>query len=441
MTQENKNRIEQIQRGEVPEGYKKTKVGIIPIEWETTRFKKKFNRLMRKNTEGNTNVLTISAQYGLVNQEEFFNKSVASDDKSNYYLLNRGEYAYNKSYSNGYPFGAIKRLDKYQKGVVSPLYICFSASEDNKCPDFYLQYFEAGKMNSEIQAFAQEGARNHGLLNISVDDFFNSIIVEPPLPEQKRIVEILSVQDRVIELCEKKIEELKKLKKAFLQNLFPKPGATVPEWRFPEYTDAWDQRKLLDCILKITDFRGRTPKKLGMDWSESGYLALSALNVKDGYIDFTQDVHYGDQALYDKWMSGNELHKGQVLFTTEAPMGNVAQVPNNKQYILSQRTIAFDVKSTVITENFLAIVLRSPAVFSALTALSSGGTAKGVSQKSLATVDIVIPPDLQEQEQMAVTFSCLDNLITLHQRKCDEEKKKKKALLQLLLTGIVRIRI
>ena len=185
------------------------------------------------------------------------------------------------------------------------------------------------------------------------------------------------------------------------------------------FTLAWEQRKLLDCVEKITDFRGRTPKKLGMDWSESGYLALSALNVKDGYIDFTQDVHYGDQKLYDKWMTGNELHKGQVLFTTEAPMGNVAQVPDNRRYILSQRTIAFSVKEDLITENFLATILRSPNVIATLTALSSGGTAKGVSQKSLSTVEIIIPNDLGEQERLANTFLELDHLITLHQCKCD----------------------
>ena len=167
-----------------------------------------------------------------------------------------------------------------------------------------------------------------------------------------------------------------------------------------------------------------------MDWSESGYLALSALNVKDGYIDFSQDVHYGDQALYDKWMSGNELHKGQVLFTTEAPMGNVAQVPDNKRYILSQRTIAFDVKEDIITENFLATLLRSPAVFTTLTSLSSGGTAKGVSQKSLAGVDIQIPVELREQELLATYFSNLDNLITLHQRKYNKLLNVKKSMLE-----------
>ena len=204
----------------------------------------------------------------------------------------------------------------------------------------------------------------------------------------------------------------------------------VPDIRFPGFTDVWEQRKLLECIEKITDFRGRTPKKLGMDWSESGYLALSALNVKDGYIDFNQDVHYGNQELYDKWMSGNELHKGQVLFTTEAPMGNIAQVPDDNRYILSQRTIAFDVDESIITESFLATVLRTPGVQNALSSLSSGGTAKGVSQKTLNEVYITIPNNKEEQESIATLFIGVDNLITLHQRKCDELKIYKKGLLQ-----------
>lgn len=204
----------------------------------------------------------------------------------------------------------------------------------------------------------------------------------------------------------------------------------VPEIRFAGFAEPWEQRKLLDCIQKITDFRGRTPKKLGMDWSDSGYLALSALNVKDGYIDFSQDVHYGNQALYDKWMVGNELHEGQVLFTTEAPMGNVAQVPDNKRYILSQRTIAFDVRENFITENFLAAVLKSPAVFETLIALSSGGTAKGVSQKSLTAVDITLPRDLDEQSQLATVFSKINNLLTLYQRKLDRLIVLKQAMLE-----------
>ena len=252
----------------------------------------------------------------------------------------------------------------------------------------------------------------------------------PNLEEQQVIADFFDNLDNLITLHQRKCETLQKLKKSMLQKMFPKNGSLYPEIRFAGFTDAWEQRKLLSCIQSITDFRGRTPKKLGMDWSESGYLALSALNVKDGYIDFSQDVHYGNQELYDKWMSGKELHRGQVLFTTEAPMGNVAQVPDNKGYILSQRTIAFDVEEEILSENFLATLLRTPNVFNDLTALSSGGTAKGVSQKSLSGLDVVIPKNIDEQNKLADYFINLDNLITLHQRKLETLQKLKKSMLQ-----------
>ena len=265
--------------------------------------------------------------------------------------------------------------------------------------------------------------------NLNKELVGNTIVTIPNIKEQERLGQYLEKIDNLITLHQRKCDETKELKKYMLQKLFPKKGCNIPEIRFDGYTEPWEQRKLLSCIQKIIDFRGRTPKKLGMDWSESGYLALSALNVKDGYIDFSQDVHYGDQTLYNVWMCGNELHKGQVLFTTEAPMGNVAQVPDNKRYILSQRTIAFDVKENIISENFLATLLRSPEVFNTLTSLSSGGTAKGVSQKSLASVDIHIPVDLREQSLLASCFCNLNNLITLHQRKCEELKEIKKYML------------
>ena len=153
-----------------------------------------------------------------------------------------------------------------------------------------------------------------------------------------------------------------------------------------------------------------------MDWSESGYLALSALNVKQGYIDFKLDAHFGNQDLYDKWMGGKELREGQVIFTTEAPMGNVAQVPDNNGYILSQRTIAFDVHDDKITDDFLATLLSSPKVYAELTNLSSGGTAKGVSQRTLSELEVTIPGSIVEQAQISSYCLSLDSLISLHQR-------------------------
>lgn len=204
----------------------------------------------------------------------------------------------------------------------------------------------------------------------------------------------------------------------------------VPQIRFKGFEGEWTEEPLLSRIRGVIDFRGRTPKKLGMDWSPSGYLALSALNVKDGYIDRYADAHYGDEELYTKWMKGNELHCNQVLFTTEAPMGNVAQIPDTKKYILSQRTIAFVTDEERLSEDYLAVLLKSPSVFGELLARSSGGTAKGVSQKSLSSIQVRVSEELTEQAKIGEYFRELDGLIGLHQRKHDKLVTLKKAMLQ-----------
>ena len=185
----------------------------------------------------------------------------------------------------------------------------------------------------------------------------------------------------------------------------------IPKFVFGKEKNDWIKRPLLSNIEKILDYRGRTPKKLGLSWSDTGFLALSALNVKNGYIDFNADANYGDQELYNRWMGDNNLHKGQVVFTTEAPMGNVAQIPNDALYILSQRTIAFEVKHHLIREDFLATLLRSPKIFNELTSLSSGGTAKGISQKSLSNLKISLPASLDEQSAIGTLFRTLDDLL------------------------------
>ena len=250
------------------------------------------------------------------------------------------------------------------------------------------------------------------------------------IDEQHKLGILLSRIDNTLQLHERKCEELTLIKRALLQNLFPKKDEFKPEVRYKNFSDAWEQRKFFDNIEKVIDFRGRTPKKLGMKWSNEGYVALSALNVKDGYIDFTADVHYANKDLYDKWMVGNDLYKGQVLFTTEAPMGNVAQIPDNQKYVLSQRTIAFDVFRNKITNDFLAVLLRSQNVQHKLKSLASGGTAQGVSQKSLSQLKVTVPTRINEQQKIGEFFKQLDSLIALHQRKLEKLKQLKKFLLQ-----------
>ena len=188
-------------------------------EWDKFHLNQISERITRKNKIGNDNVLTISAQYGLINQSEFFDKEIASEDKSNYFLLFRNDFAYNKSYSVGYPFGTIKQLTRYDMGIVSPLYICFQIVGNNASAEYLEHYFEAGLMNKEIQSFAQEGARNHGLLNISVEDFFNSQIILPPMKEQLAIAHILTSATKEIDLLQKDLNQEKQKKKALMQLL------------------------------------------------------------------------------------------------------------------------------------------------------------------------------------------------------------------------------
>ena len=175
-------------------------------------------RVKRKNKYNLSKLpLTISAKYGLVDQITFFNKIVASTDMSNYYLLKKGEFAYNKSYSNDYPWGAIKRLDNYEQGVLSALYICFT-TQDNVESDFILQYFESPKWHKSVSEIAVEGARNHGLLNISVQDFFQTYHYVPKeKKEQTKIATLLYLIDERISTQNKIIEDLKKLKSAIIK--------------------------------------------------------------------------------------------------------------------------------------------------------------------------------------------------------------------------------
>ena len=189
-------------------------------EWEHVALSEIAARVTRKNKDNASKLpLTISAQYGLVDQISFFNKVVASADMSNYYLLRQGEFAYNKSYSSDYPWGAIKRLDRYPQGALSSLYICFAVN-DKVDSDFAVHYFESSKWHREVSNVAGEGARNHGLLNIAVGDFFDTKHRLPSSKEeQKKIAALLNLITERIATQIKIIEKLESLIKGLCQKL------------------------------------------------------------------------------------------------------------------------------------------------------------------------------------------------------------------------------
>ncbi|WP_249414921.1 MULTISPECIES: restriction endonuclease subunit S [unclassified Citrobacter] len=161
--------------------------------WEVYALSKLFQRVTTKNNGKSTNVVTISGQHGLIKQEEFFKKTVASDTLDGYFLLKKGQFAYNKSYSNGYPMGAIKRLNRYPEGVVTTLYICFElATPKESFGDYWEHYFESGLLNNSLSQIAHEGGRAHGLLNVKPSDFFSLKVPVPSFEEQQKIAAVLS---------------------------------------------------------------------------------------------------------------------------------------------------------------------------------------------------------------------------------------------------------
>ncbi len=188
--------------------------------WKRIKLSDIAKRITRKNEENSQNVVTISAQRGFVVQTDFFNKSVASEILDNYYLVHRDEFCYNKSYSNGYPMGAIKRLKTFDKAVVTTLYICFKLKEKPQTNiDFFEQYCESGLLNKELVKVANEGGRAHGLLNVTPDDFFNMHMGVPAFEEQTVIASVLVNADKEIEIQKQKLAAMQEQKKGLMQVL------------------------------------------------------------------------------------------------------------------------------------------------------------------------------------------------------------------------------
>ena len=190
-------------------------------EWKKYKLTDFASRITRKNC-GKTDIpLTISAQYGLIDQREFFSKTVASTDMSGYYLLNSGEFAYNRSTSNDYPFGSIKRLELYPMGAVSTLYLCFAIKEDVVISDLAKWYFESTQWHRGISQICAEGARNHGLLNVPTDGFFSTEHLLPSdRKEQIAIAKYLSLIQSKYDHAAKELELLESIRSGLLQQLF-----------------------------------------------------------------------------------------------------------------------------------------------------------------------------------------------------------------------------
>lgn len=232
-------------------------------------------RVRRKNSENQTDIpLTIASIEGLVDQRTYFGKTVASKDMSGYYLLQNGEFAYNKSYSKGFPVGSIKRLDKYAQGALSTLYICFALKENaNVTSDYLVQYFNSPAWYEAVNEVCAEGARNHGLLNVSPDDFFATTHhFAPTKAEQDKVSAFLSLYDQKIETQMAKVEALELRSKGLLQQIFSQEirfkaddGSEFPAWDAVIIEDAFDSISDKNhpdkTVLTIIQGQGTIPRE------------------------------------------------------------------------------------------------------------------------------------------------------------------------------------
>lgn len=394
----------------------------------TSRLGDLCERVVRKNTDNQSKLpLTISSIDGLVDQRDYFNKIVAAKDMSGYYLLKRGEFAYNKSYSVGYDYGSIKRLNRYDEGCLSTLYICFAIKSDLIDSDYLEWFFNSLFWYKEMPNICAEGARNHGLLNVDTDEFFNLSITYPvDIEEQKKIAKILNSLDAKIASEKIETEKLKNLKSSMLTKMFPKEGKKVPEIRFDGFTDDWEQRKLgelADIVGGGTPSTGVSDYWDGdIDWyapaeiAEQIYLTSSQRKItEEGY----------------NHSSAKMLPVGTVLFTSRAGIGKTA--------ILTQKSCT--------NQGFQSIVphkseLDSYFIFSRTEELKQYGETVGagstfveVSGKQMANMELMMPKTMAEQKTIGQYFANLDNLITLHQRKYEKLLDVKKAMLSKLIGG------
>lgn len=389
------------------------------------------NRVTRKNQDLVSELpLTISAQYGLIDQNEFFDKRVASKDVSGYYLIENGEFAYNKSTSTDAPWGAVKRLDHYENGVLSTLYIVFGIKENNPIDsNFLVSYYNTNLWHKGIHEIAAEGARNHGLLNIAPADFFETKLMIPQdIEEQKKIGKYFEELERLITLHRRKCEEMKTLKKYMLQKMFPQNGQSVPQIRFSGFTEDWEQRKLSELATMHARIGWQNLRT--SEFLDAGdYMLITGTDFEDGKVNYST-CHYVEKERYDQ-DKNIQIKNGNILITKDGTLGKVAYVEGlSLPATLNAGVFNVEVKDENETDSkYLFQFLKAPFLMDYVSKKATGGTIKHLNQNILVDFPIATP-SRAEQVRIGEYFSTLDDLITLHQQKCDELRNIKKFMLQ-----------
>ena len=440
MTPEVKKRIEQIRQGIVPEGYKKGKIGIVPIKWNEVPFSTLFTSTSEYTDDLKQYPLySLTIEDGITAKTERYERSHLVKKENSYKVVRPNDYAYNPM---NIRFGAVARHKGDIPVAVSGYYDIFTTVHESDLVfmDSFLTY---GPMITYYNKVSTGSLVEKQRVHFS--DFLEFSLALPPLEERKKIAKILSTQDKAIELQGRKIEELKRFKKGCLEKMFPRKGQKVPEKRFPGFTDDWEQRKfdeMFDCTVP------------------NNTLSRAELSYDEGTV---LNVHYGDVLIkYGSVLdvqkddipriphrcredfNGALLQDGDVIIADTAEdetTGKACEIGNlqGSAIVSGLHTMVCRPRNRMAL-GYLGYYLNSNAYHHQLLPLMQGIKVLSLSRSNIQKTSVSYPIAVKEQQLIAYYFSQLDNLITLHQCKLEEMKKQKKALMQLLLTGIVKMK-
>lgn len=417
---------------------KKKKITLVPrlrfpefkhsSEWTKTELCVLADKVVTRNRDNLVNrVLTNSALDGVVNQSDYFDRDIANHNNlENYYVIDKGDYVYNPRISVTAPVGPISK-NKIGRGVMSPLYIVFRFKSAKNA--FYEQYFKTNLWHDYLKGVSNTGVR-HDRMNISNDSFF-----EMPLPcsaeeEQQKIADCLSSIDELIYAEGRKLSALRDHKKGLMQKLFPVGNRIVPEWRFSEFRDCgeWKKVKLSDVGEIIT---GSTPSTNKNEYYGGQFMFASPADISDKrYIDSTKTTlsELGYQ-------QARHIRANSILFVCiGSTIGKLAQ--NREECATNQQ-----INSLVPYENYNNSFIYFALEYSsnAISSLAGKQAVPIVNKTLFSNVVISVPFEKQEQEKIADCFSSVDELITVQAKKIETLKTHKKGLMQGLFPSIEEV--
>ena len=440
MTKQLKKRISAINSGIVPKGYKKTKVGIVPVEWEVEHIGKHLQEYRELSNDIEKYPVYSSSRKGLIPQSDYYDKEAVQTNLG-YKIVPVGYVTYRHMSDDDIFHFNYNLTDR--DVLVSSEYPVFNAK---KSADLYYIITSLNEMN-RFRYFCRSQKMGGTRTRLYFKNLSTYRMAFPPLREQQKIAEILSTQDKMIELQEKKIEQLKELKKAYLQKMFPQKGSKYPEIRFKGFTEAWEQRKLGELIedgmiLEQSDGNHGELYPRNEEFTESGIPYISAANIAtDGEsVDFNSTKYLPiERAIkFRKGITKN----GDILLAHNATVGPCLRLSMDFDFaVLSTSLTLFRVDESKMDPDFFLQMLRSERFQSQLIKLMKQTTRNQVPILTQRGIGCCFSNNSEEQKKIGNFLKDLDNLITLHQRKWEEEKQKKKSLMQLLLTGKVRVKL